>query len=80
MTPDALIFDCDGTLVDSEGLQAEVFSEFAAAMGGELSAADALAAVRPRHSGRSEQKRPSFHHLRKPRPAGHTTPGETVRS
>lgn len=48
MTPDALIFDCDGTLVDSEGLQAEVFSEFAAAMGGELSAADALAAFRGR--------------------------------
>lgn len=45
---EALIFDCDGTLVDSEGLQAEVFAELVAEQGGALPAAEALAAFRGR--------------------------------
>jgi HAD superfamily hydrolase (TIGR01509 family) len=48
MTPAAIIFDCDGTLVDSEGVQAEVFSELLAGQGWTLGAADCLAAFRGR--------------------------------
>lgn len=33
MTPDAVLFDCDGTLVDSETLAAEVYCELLAGLG-----------------------------------------------
>jgi len=46
---DAVIFDCDGTLVDSETLSAEVIAECLAPHGIRLTAEEALAAFRGRH-------------------------------
>jgi len=46
--PDAIIFDCDGTLVDSETLSAEVFAEALNELGLALTGAEALAAFRGR--------------------------------
>ena len=43
MSYDAIIFDCDGTLVDSERLVNEVVVEFAALFGIYLSVDEALA-------------------------------------
>ncbi len=40
--PDAVIFDCDGTLVDSETLGLEVMTRFLAELGLQLELADAL--------------------------------------
>ena len=48
MTIGAVIFDCDGTLVDSEPLAALVFAEALGELGVELSAEAALAAFRGR--------------------------------
>ncbi|WP_372624167.1 HAD-IA family hydrolase [Falsiroseomonas sp.] len=48
MTPEAVIFDCDGTLVDSEGLQAEVFAELLAGHGWKQEPAEILVAFRGR--------------------------------
>ena len=44
----AVIFDCDGTLVDSEPLSALVFAEALAAEGLSITPAEALAAFRGR--------------------------------
>lgn len=46
---DAVIFDCDGTLVDSETLSAEVIAECLAPHGIRLTAEEALVAFRGRH-------------------------------
>lgn len=46
---EAVIFDCDGTLVDSETLSAEVIAECLAPHGITLTAGEALAAFRGRH-------------------------------
>ena len=48
MTTQAVIFDCDGTLVDSEPLSALVFAEALAAEGLAITPAEALAAFRGR--------------------------------
>jgi HAD superfamily hydrolase (TIGR01509 family) len=48
MTAEAVIFDCDGTLVDSEPLAALVFAEALGELGVALSAEAALAAFRGR--------------------------------
>ena len=39
---DAVIFDCDGVLVDSEGIAEEVWAEMAAELGGGHTAQDAM--------------------------------------
>lgn len=46
---EAVIFDCDGTLVDSETLSAEVIAECLAPQGIALTAEEALVAFRGRH-------------------------------
>jgi len=48
MKTHAVIFDCDGTLVDSEPLSALIFAEALAAEGLSITPADALAAFRGR--------------------------------
>jgi HAD superfamily hydrolase (TIGR01509 family) len=48
MTFEAVIFDCDGTLVDSEGLANEVFAECAVELGIQIGAQDALELFRGR--------------------------------
>ncbi len=48
MTPAAILFDCDGTLVDSETLSAEVFALMFGELGWQVTAAEVLAAFRGR--------------------------------
>ncbi len=50
---DAVIFDCDGTLVDSEGLSAEVFCELLAGLGHAADPADILLRFRGQQFARS---------------------------
>lgn len=46
LTPELVIFDCDGTLVDSEVVAARAWSEYVASYGVSLSAEEALARFR----------------------------------
>jgi HAD superfamily hydrolase (TIGR01509 family) len=48
MTFEAVIFDCDGTLVDSEGLANEVFADCAVELGIQIGAKEALKLFRGR--------------------------------